>query len=415
MTVSAFWTVSPIAAQPPPERQLVPPERQQSPERKPVPPERQFAPPERQFAPPERQFAPAERRLVPPERPLVPPERQFAPPAWRRVPPEQQPPERQFAPPERQPPPERQLAPPERPFAPPDRQFAPPERPFAPPERQPPPERQLVPPERQRPRDQDQRPAAARPAPAAIVASLHARTGKTLLARVLGDYFALSGRPPLVFDTDITEQTLRASFPFDTIVVDLTETRDQMTLFDTLARRAPEARVVDVSHHAFRRFFKVMFESQFAAEAHLRDVAPIIFYVADRGIDAYEEARALRARFSDCAFVLVDNAVTGKVKDKTRRSAAYLEMQQHDLRMALPLFDFALADALDEDPALSLGDIVSQPLSRSNEASMPGDLPFDQRAALRSWVMQAFRDIHRLTRIIETRASALSPVANSEW
>jgi hypothetical protein len=278
-------------------------------------------------------------------------------------------------------------------------------------DRQPPPEREL--PERQPPRDQDERPAAARPSPAAIVASLHARTGKTLLSRVLGDYFALSGRPPLVFDTDVTEQTLRASFPFDTVVIDLTETRDQMTLFDTLARRAPEARVVDVSHHAFRRFFKVMYESQFAAEAHTRGVEPIIFYMADRGIDSYEEALALRARFDDCAFVLVDNALIGKTKEKTKRSAAYQEMQQHDLRMSLPLFDFALADALDDDPALSLGDIVTQPLSRSNQASMPGsgELAFDQRAALRSWVMQVFRDIYRLTREIETRAPALSPTA----
>ncbi len=271
-------------------------------------------------------------------------------------------------------------------------------------------DRQL-PPERKLPRDQDERPAAPRPSPAAIVASLHARTGKTLLARVLGDYFALSGRPPLVFDTDVTEQTLRASFPFDTVVIDLTETRDQMTLFDTLARRAPEARVVDVSHHAFRRFFKVMFESQFVAEAHLRAVEPIIFYLADRGIDSYEEAWQLRTRFDDCAFVLVENALTGKTKDKTKRSAAYQEMQRYDLRMALPLFDFALADALDEDPALSLGDIVSQPLSRSNDGDTPGELAFDQRAALRSWVMQVFRDIYRLTREIETRAPALSPAA----
>jgi hypothetical protein len=276
-----------------------------------------------------------------------------------------------------------------------------------------------LPPERQPPRDPDERPAAARPnaparpSPAAIVTSLHARTGKTLLSRVLGDYFALSGRPPLVFDTDVTEQTLRASFPFDTVVIDLTETRDQMTLFDTLARRAPEARVVDVSHHAFRRFFKVMHESQFGAEAHTRGVEPIIFYIADRGIDSYEEARALRARFDDCAFVLVENALIGRTKEKTKRSAAYQEMQQHDLRMSLPLFDFALADALDDDPALSLGDIVTQPLSRSNQTSMPGsgELAFDQRAALRNWVMQVFRDIYRLTREIEMRAPALSPAA----
>jgi hypothetical protein len=277
------------------------------------------------------------------------------------------------------------------------------------PEREP--ERRLSAPERRQPRAQDSEPAA-RPSPAAIVTSLHARTGKTLLARVLGDYFTLSGRPPLVFDTDVAEQTLRAAFPYDTVVVDLAETRDQMTLFDTLARRAPEARVVDVSHHVLRKFFKVMHESQFAAEAHVRNVEPIIFYIADRGADAFEEARHLRERFDDCAFVLVDNAFIGKVKEKTRRSAAYQEMQEHDLRMTLPLFDQELADALDDDPSLSLGDIVTQPLSRSETGRMPGGLPFDQRAALRAWVMQVFRDIHRLIRTIETRAPALSPAAS---
>jgi hypothetical protein len=264
-------------------------------------------------------------------------------------------------------------------------------------------------PERQLPDDPNASQAAARPSPAAIVTSLHARTGKTLLARVLGDYFALSGRPPLVFDTDVTEQTLRAAFPYDTIVVDVAETRDQMTLFDTLARRSPEARVVDVSHHVFRKFFKVMLDSQFAAEAHARSVEPIIFYMTDRGADAYEEARLLRERFENCALVLVDNAFVGRAKDLTRRSAAYQEMQAHDLRMALPRLDTAVADALD-DPSLSLSEVISKPLSRSDSGQrMPGDLPFEERAALRAFLMTVFRDIHRLIREIETRAPALSP------
>ncbi len=122
-------------------------------------------------------------------------------------------------------------------------------------------------------------------------------------------------------------------------MVDLAEVRDQMTLFDTLAARAPEARVVDVSHHAFRKFFKVMQESQFVAEARARQVEPIIFYIADRNPDAYEEGRLLRERFEDCALVLVENAFIGKVKEQTRRSAGYRAFEDHDLCMALPLLD----------------------------------------------------------------------------
>ena len=131
-------------------------------------------------------------------------------------------------------------------------------------------ERQLPPDPEHRPLNAAAGPATARPSFAAIVASLHGRTGKTLLARVLADYFVLSGQRPLVFDTDAAEQTLHAAFPYDTVVVDLGEVRDQMTLFDTLATRSPETRVVDVSHHAFRKFFKVMQDSHFAAEARAR-------------------------------------------------------------------------------------------------------------------------------------------------
>jgi hypothetical protein len=106
---------------------------------------------------------------------------------------------------------------------------------------------------------------AARPSLAAFVTSVHARTGRTLLARVLAEHFVLSGQRPLIFDTDPVEHRLQSCFPHDTIVVDLNEVRDQMTLFDTLAAPSPESRVADVSHQAFRKFFRVMSESARAA------------------------------------------------------------------------------------------------------------------------------------------------------
>ena len=89
----------------------------------------------------------------------------------------------------------------------------------------------------ERPRLPDPQSSPPRPSVAAIVASLHGRAGKTLLARILADYFILSGRRPALFDTDATERMLHSAFPDDAIVVDLTEVRDQMILFDTLVAR----------------------------------------------------------------------------------------------------------------------------------------------------------------------------------
>jgi hypothetical protein len=251
--------------------------------------------------------------------------------------------------------------------------------------------------------------AAARPSFAAIVASLHGRAGKTLLARVLADYFVLSGNRPLVFDTDATEQTLHAAFPYDTIVADLSEVRDQMMLFDTLAGRSCEARVVDVSHYVFRKFFKVMADCNFVSEARTRQVEPVIFYIADRNSDTYEEGRILRERFAECALVLVENAFVGAVKDRTRRSAGYRAFESHDLCMSLPLLEPEFADAI-EEPNVSLSDIMSRPLSRrGDDRSIQGGMTFEQRAEVRSWLVKVFRDIHRVTREAQGRAMPLVP------
>jgi hypothetical protein len=251
---------------------------------------------------------------------------------------------------------------------------------------------------------------AARPSCAAIVASRHGRAGKTLFARVLADYFLLSGTRPLIFDTDITEQTLRAAFPFDTVVVDLTETRDQMMLFDNLAARAPEARVVDVSHYVFRKFFKLMQESDFVSEARTRNIEPVIFYLADRKADAYEEGRLLRERFADCALVLVENVFLGPLKERTLHSAGFRAFESHDLCMTLPLLEPAIADAI-QDTQLSLSDLIRQPLSRSDEASS-GGLAFEERAELRGWLMKVFREVHRVTRAAESRTPDDAPATS---
>src|SRR5262249_48838345 len=48
---------------------------------------------------------------------------------------------------------------------------------------------------------------------AAIVCSLHGRTGKTLLARVIAEYTLMSEERPLIFDTNAVDCSLEACFP----------------------------------------------------------------------------------------------------------------------------------------------------------------------------------------------------------
>jgi hypothetical protein len=238
---------------------------------------------------------------------------------------------------------------------------------------------------------------------AAIVASLHGRTGKTLLARVLAEYFILSGRRPLLFDTDAVECRLCACFPHEAMVVDLNRVPDQMTLFDTMAVAAPEARVVDVSHQSYRKFFRVMQDIDFIAETRAFDVEPIIFYLADRNADSYDEALRLRDRFPDSAMVTVENAFVGPPGESVRRSGPYQAFVTHALHMTIPVLEPAARVALAE-PEFSVSDFMRRPVTMSAVPLSPQSGPTrDAHGSLRAWVMRMFRDIHRVSRAVTAR------------
>jgi len=55
-------------------------------------------------------------------------------------------------------------------------------------------------------------------------------------------------------------------------VLDIDRVRDQVSLFDRLAAPAAEVQIVDVATQAFRKFFDLMRESDYVAEARARNV-----------------------------------------------------------------------------------------------------------------------------------------------
>src|SRR6266702_7084682 len=192
---------------------------------------------------------------------------------------------------------------------------------------------------------------------AAIVASLHGRSGKTLLARILAEYWLMAGERPLIFDTDAADRKLRDFFPDQAIVVDLHHVRDQMRLFDTLAAPSPQPRVVDVTHRSLGTFFNVMRNTDFVVEARSCHVEPVIFYMVDRSAESFEEGWDLRDRFEDCAFVVVDNAFLGEAGERVRHSGAYRALAAHDLRFDVPALDRRHFEVID-DPYLSLAEFM---------------------------------------------------------
>jgi hypothetical protein len=143
--------------------------------------------------------------------------------------------------------------------------------------------------------------------PLYIIASPHPRVGKTLLARLLIEFFRYANRPLFAYDLNPREPALAGRFPELTWTVDIADTRGQMTLFDQLIAQDSIARVIDLGYGPFEQFFTVMSEIGFVAEARRRRIEPIVLYMTDRAPATVRAYAQLRQRLEATTFVPVHN------------------------------------------------------------------------------------------------------------
>jgi len=144
-------------------------------------------------------------------------------------------------------------------------------------------------------------------APLYIVASPSPRVGKTLIARLLIEFFRSSGRSLIGYDLDPREPELAARFPDLVTTVDITDTSGEMALFDRLIGPATHTTVVDLGYAAFDKFFAVMIEIGFVREAKRRGIEPVILFVSDTAALTARAYADLRRALETTIFVPVHN------------------------------------------------------------------------------------------------------------
>lgn len=152
--------------------------------------------------------------------------------------------------------------------------------------------------------------------PVYIIASPHPHVGKTLLARLLIEFFRYSNRPLVAYDLNPREPVLAGRFPDLTWTVDIADTRGQMALFDQLIAGDSTARVIDLGYGPFDQFFAVIGEIGFVAEARRRQIEPIVLYVTDHAPATVRAYAELRQRLTATTFVPVHNEAVSVSFDK---------------------------------------------------------------------------------------------------
>jgi hypothetical protein len=144
-------------------------------------------------------------------------------------------------------------------------------------------------------------------APVYIVTSPNQKVGKTLIARLLIEFFQASGRAVEGYDLQSRKPALAERFPHLVRSVDIGDTRGQMQVFDRLLTDNTTTKIVDLGSGPFDHFFTVMEKIDFVTEARRQLIEPIVLFVADPDPETARTYAQLRHRLKPTIFVPVHN------------------------------------------------------------------------------------------------------------
>jgi|SRR6185437_10424632 len=143
--------------------------------------------------------------------------------------------------------------------------------------------------------------------PVYIICSPRPQVGKTLVARLLGEFLLLKNGSVLAFDINLKEPSLLDYLPTITETADVIDTHGKMQLMDRIIIDDGVSKVIDLGFHAFDEFFKMSEEIGFLKEAARRNVAPIILFVGDTDRVSWRSHEMLRELIPLHNLIVIDN------------------------------------------------------------------------------------------------------------
>ncbi len=141
--------------------------------------------------------------------------------------------------------------------------------------------------------------------PLYVVCSPCRCVGKTLVSRLLTEFYVANDRSVAAFDLADEGPQLADYLPEYATIADIGDIRGQMALFDRLIAEKDTPRVIDVSHRAFKNFFTVVQEISFFEEARRRSIEPLILFIIDPKPESAESYAILRRWFTDTSLLPV--------------------------------------------------------------------------------------------------------------
>jgi hypothetical protein len=148
--------------------------------------------------------------------------------------------------------------------------------------------------------------------PLYVVCSPQRCVGKTLLARLLTEFYIIDGRPVGAFDLADEEPQLADYLPQCTAIADISDILGQMALFDRLIADHQSTKIIDLSHRMFNNFFVVGHKIGFFEEARRRSIEPLILFMIDPSPKSAQAYAILQRWFTEISLLPVRNQVVAK-------------------------------------------------------------------------------------------------------
>jgi hypothetical protein len=141
--------------------------------------------------------------------------------------------------------------------------------------------------------------------PLYVVCSPCRCVGKTLISRLLTEFYVVKDRPVAAFDLADEGPQLVDYLPKFATIAEIGDIHGQMALFDRLIAESDTPRIIDVSHRAFKNFFTILRDISFFDEARRRSIETLILFIVDPSATSSEAYAMLRRQFTQISFITV--------------------------------------------------------------------------------------------------------------
>jgi hypothetical protein len=216
-----------------------------------------------------------------------------------------------------------------------------------------------------------------RTTPLYVICSPQRSVGKTLLARLLAEFYLIDGRPVAAFDLADEGPQLADFLPHCTTTADIGDAPGQMALFDRIIADRRATKIIDLSHRTFKDFFTIAEKIGFFEEARRHAIEPLILFLIDPSPKSAKAYATLRRWSAEASLLPVRNQLVAK---GIPYCAAFPNESTVSVSLEIPVLGASLKTLVDQQRFSFAHFWCTTPIA----------LPARLDDELRAWIKRAF-------------------------